>query len=126
MVERKNRHIVEKAHALMSEKNMQEYYWAKVVHIAIYIMNKTPTTSIHVVTLGKRFIGVTSDVSYFKVFGCIIYVHIPYELWTKLDPKVEKCDFIGYPLEQKGYHCYNLVTHQIRVSRDVVFDELSS
>ena len=42
----------------------------------------------------------------------------------KLDPKVEKCIFIGYSLEQKGYHCYNPITRKIRVSRDVVFDEL--
>ena len=34
--------------------------------------------------------------------------------------------FIGYSLEQKGYRCYNSNTHQIRVSRDVVFDELNS
>ena len=60
------------------------------------------------------------------MFGCIAYVHVPNELRTKLDPKVEKCNLIGYSLEQKGYKCYNPVTRQVRVSRDVVFDELNS
>ena len=60
------------------------------------------------------------------MFGCIAYVHVPNELRTKLDPKVEKCILIGYYLEQKGYKCYNLVTQKLRVSRDVVFDEMSS
>ena len=60
------------------------------------------------------------------MFGCIAYVHVPDELRTKLDPKAEKCIFIGYSLEQKGYRCYNPVTRKLRVSRDVVFDEMSS
>ena len=119
-------HIVEVARALMSEKDMPKYYWAEVVHTAVYIMNRTPTAGIHDVTPEERFIGVKSDESHFKVFGCIAYVHVLDELRTKLDPKAEKCVFIGYSLEQKGYRCYNPVTRQIRVSRDVVFDELSS
>jgi len=66
------------------------------------------------------------DLAHLKVFGCIAYVHVPNELRTKLDPKAEKCVFIQYSLEQKGYKCYNPVTRQLRVSRDVVFDELAS
>ena len=60
-----------------------------------------------------------------KVFGCIAYVHVPDELRTKLDPKAEKCVFIGYSLEKKGYRCYNPSTRDVSVSRDVVFDELA-
>ena len=60
------------------------------------------------------------------MFGCIACVHVPDELRTKLDPKAEKCIFIGYSLEQKGYRCYNPVTRKLCVSRDVVFDEMSS
>ena len=67
-----------------------------------------------------------SDVSHLKVFGCIAYVHVPNELRTKLDPKAKKCVFIGYSLEKKGYCCYNPVTHQIKESKDVVFDKLSN
>ena len=62
-----------------------------------------------------------------KVFGCITYVHIPYKLHNnKLDPKAEKYVFVSYSLEQKGYGCYNPVMHELKVSKDVVFDEMSS
>ena len=39
---------------------------------------------------------------------------------------MEKCVFIGYSLEQKGYKCYNLVTRDVRMRKDVVFYELPS
>ena len=126
VAERKNRHIAEVAQTLMSEKNVPHTYWAEAVSTAVYIMNRTPTAAVHDVTPEEKFTGVKLDLSHLKVFGCIAYVHVPDELRTKLDPKVEKCVFIGYSLEQKGYRCYNPLTHKLRVSRDVVFDEMNS
>ncbi|MCO5565005.1 hypothetical protein L7F22_018675 [Adiantum nelumboides] len=70
--------------------------------------------------------GKKPNVSHFKFFGCNAYVHVPDELRTKLDSKAEKCVFIGYFVEQKGYKCYNFVTHQVRVSKNVVFDEMAT
>jgi hypothetical protein len=43
-----------------------------------------------------------NHVSQLIMFGCITYVHVPSEKRSKLDPKAEKCIFIGYSLEQKG------------------------
>ena len=74
----------------------------------------------------EKFTGKKPDLSHLKVFGCLAYVHIPDELRSKLDPKAEKCTFIGYSLEPKGYRCYNPLTREVRVSRDVVFDELNN
>jgi hypothetical protein len=39
VTERKNRHIVEIARAMLNEKNLPNYFWAEAVAIAIYIMN---------------------------------------------------------------------------------------
>ena len=126
VAERKNRHIAEIARALMSERNLPHYYWAEAVHTVVYIMNKTPTAAVHGVTPEEKFCGRKPDLSHLKGFGCIAYVHILDELRNKLDPKAEKCVFVGYSLEQKGYRCYNPVMRELRVSRDVVFDEMSS
>lgn len=103
---------------------MLHSYWVEAISTAVYIINKTPTASIHDVTPEEKFTGKKPDLSHLKVFGCIAYVHVSDELRMKLDPKAEKCVFIGYSLEQRGYKCYNPSTHVLRVSRDVVFDEM--
>ncbi|MCO5591565.1 hypothetical protein L7F22_045552 [Adiantum nelumboides] len=95
----------------MSEENIPPCYWVEAASTVVYIMNRTPTAAVHDMTLEETFAEKKPYVSHFKVFGCIGYMHMPDELRTKLDSKVEKCVFIGYPVEQKGYKCYNPVTH---------------
>ncbi|XP_027151836.1 uncharacterized protein LOC113751887 [Coffea eugenioides] len=44
-------------------------------------------------------------------------------LRKKLDDKAEKCIFIGYSHETKGYKLFNPNTGKVIVSRDIMFDE---
>ncbi len=119
-------HIVEITRAMLNEKNLPNYFWAEVVAIVVYIMNRTPIVATHGMTPEEKFTGKKLDVSHLRVFGCITYVHVLDEKRSKLDPKTDKCIFIGYSLEQKGYRCCNLSTRKLQVSRDVVFDEMVS
>ncbi len=89
-------------------------------------MNRTPTATVHGMTLEEKFTGKKQDVSHFRVFGCIAYVHVPDDKRSKLDPKVDNSIFIGYSLEQKGYRCFNPSTQKLQVNRDVVFDEMAN
>ena len=99
VAERKNKHIAEVARALMIEKNMPHFYWAEAINIAVYIMNRTPTATVHNVTPEEKYTGTKPNLSHMKVFGCIAYVHVLDEMRTKLDPKAKKCVFIGSSLE---------------------------
>jgi hypothetical protein len=76
-------------------------------------MNQIPTTVIHGMTPKEKFIGKKPDVFHLRVFGCIAYVHVFDKKRSKLDPKVMKCIFIGYPLKQKGYKCFNPSTQKL-------------
>ena len=58
-----------------------------------------------------------------RVFGSNTFAHIPKVDRKKLDPKAMKCIFVGYGTEFKEYKLFNLVTHKIFASRDVVFHE---
>jgi hypothetical protein len=73
----------------------------------IYIINRTPTTIVHGMTPKEKIIGKKLDVSHLRVFGCIAYWHVLNEKRSKLDPKANKCIFIGFSLEEKGYRCFN-------------------
>jgi len=86
---------------MLNEKNLPNYFWAEAIAIAMYIMNRTPTVVVHGMTPEEKFTGKKPCVSHLKVFGYIAYVHVPNEKRSKLDPKAEKCIFIGYSLEQK-------------------------
>jgi len=107
IVERKNMHIVEITHAMLNEKNLPIYFWAKAIAIVVYIMNQTPIATIHGMTHEEKFTGNKPNVSHLKVFSRISYVHGLDEKRSKLDPKVEKCIFIRYSLKQTGYKCFN-------------------
>jgi hypothetical protein len=44
----------------------------------------------------EAFTGVNSDVGYFKIFGCLVCIHVPKGKRTKLDPSGRKGTFVGY------------------------------
>ncbi|KAK8644594.1 hypothetical protein V6N13_123896 [Hibiscus sabdariffa] len=57
--------------------------------------------------------------SFMKTWGCKAYVK--HQISTKLEPKSEKCTFVGYPKETKGYYFYN--ENKVFVARIGVFLE---
>eukprot|EP00253_Pinus_taeda_P030907 PITA_30907 len=58
-----------------------------------------------------------------RVFGCVVYTHVPDELRNKLDNKREKCIFVGYSDESKSYKLYNPLTEKVIIKRDGQFIE---
>ena len=66
-------------------------------------------------------VWIKSDVSYFYVFGCLVYVHITRELHWKLKTKTSKVAFVGYLPGIKGWKFFYQISKQMLVSRDAVF-----
>ncbi|GKC22336.1 integrase [Tanacetum coccineum] len=58
-----------------------------------------------------------------KTIGCLCYVVSLGPNKDKFDPKGIICVLIGYPPGQKGYKLYNVSTHELIHSRDVIFQK---
>ena len=63
------------------------------------------------------------DVSHLRIFGCLVYIHVPKEKRSKLEPSGKKGTFVGYSETSKAYQIYNHIQRQIEVGLDVTFDE---
>ena len=57
------------------------------------------------------------------MFSSEAWDHIPNAKWKALHPKSEKCIFIGYSEDVKGYRLLQLHSRDIIIRRDVKFDE---
>uniref|UniRef100_A0A803LQS3 Reverse transcriptase Ty1/copia-type domain-containing protein n=1 Tax=Chenopodium quinoa TaxID=63459 RepID=A0A803LQS3_CHEQI len=58
-----------------------------------------------------------------RVFGCVVYVHLPKRARNKLEPRAVKCVFIGYGVHQKGYRCYDPIQKRVYTTLDCEFFE---
>jgi hypothetical protein len=52
-----------------------------------------------------------------------VYIHVPKEKRTKLEPSGKKGTFVGYSETSKAYRLYIPRQRQIEISWDVTFDE---
>ena len=43
-----------------------------------------------------------------------------------MEPKAMKYILLGYPIENKGYKCYDQINKKVYISRDVKFSEFKS
>jgi hypothetical protein len=95
---------------------------------ASYLINQMPTRVLQYITpldcFKKEFPAsrITSELP-LKIFGCTVFVHIPNKSRSKLDPRAEKCVFLGYAPNQKGYKCFNPQTRKFHITMDVSFLE---
>ena len=72
------------------------------------------------------FFGKKPKVNHLRIFGYPVYIHIPKEKRTKLDPSGKKGIFVGYFESLKAYRIYFSRFKNIDISRDVTFDKDSA
>jgi hypothetical protein len=106
---------------------MPSIFWDNAVSFAIYVINRTPTrvndfkTPLQMLSSHVQIPSVLNLIP--KVFGCVVYVHIQKNLRSKLEPCAQKCVFLGFGTNQKGYKYYNPNTKKFFTTMDVTFLE---
>lgn len=109
--------------SMLSEKQVPKMFWSEATRWSVHIQNRSPTAAVEGKTPEEAWSGAKPVVEYFRIFGCIGYVHVPDQRRTKLDDKSKKCVFLGVSEESKAWRLYDPMTKKIVVSKDVVFDE---
>jgi hypothetical protein len=132
VAERNNKSIIEENKAMMNDQNLPIVLWEEESMAVVYVQNMSPNQILKInkknkkiknMTLEEDFIGLKPKVGHFRIFGCPIYIHLPKEKRTKLDPLGRKGTFVGYNESLKAYRIYIPCQRQIKVSRYVTFEE---
>ncbi|GKV36582.1 hypothetical protein SLEP1_g44695 [Rubroshorea leprosula] len=91
-----------------------------------YVISRVPLSPTNMKSSYELMFGEKHNVRRFKIFGSIYYVHVPDSQRNKFDAEARKCIFVGYDEQKKGWKCRDPISHKFVVSRNVVFDEISS
>ena len=113
----------ERARNMCIHAGLPKQFWAEAVTTSVYLINRRPSNPLNGGLPKEAWIGNEVNLSHLLVFGCISYVYIDTENRNKLDPKSQRCTFIGYKTDNFGYQFGDAENRKIRRSMDVIFNE---
>ena len=118
--ERRNRTLLDMVRSMMSQADLPNSFWGHALETAAFTLNRVPSKSVQK-TPYEIWSGRRPNLSFMKIWGCDAYVKR--QSSDKLGPKSQKCLFVGYPKETKGYYFYNPSEQKVFVARTGVFLE---
>jgi hypothetical protein len=106
--------------SMRSQTDLPLSFWGYALETTAFTLNRVSTKSIertpYAIWNGKH-----PRLSFHKVCECEAYVKRL--MSDKLTAKSDKCFFVGYPRETKGYYFYNEAEGKVFVARNGVFME---
>ncbi|XP_024317129.1 uncharacterized protein LOC112271638, partial [Brachypodium distachyon] len=118
--ERRNRTLLDMVRSMMSLTDLPLSFWGYALETATFTLNRAPSKSVET-TPYELWFGKKPKLSFLKVWGCEAYVKRLQP--DKLEPKSEKCVFIGYPKETIGYTFYHRSEGKVFVAKTGSFLE---
>jgi len=125
IAERKNRHILEVARALLFATKVPKYLWGEAVLTAAHLITRMPSRVLNLKTPLETFLkffligSISADLP-LKIFRCTTFVHEHKQI-GKLEPRAIKCVFVGYSPSQKGYKYFDPNSKWLLVTMDDTF-----
>ena len=111
---------------MLNASPLPKTFWASVINIASYVMNRTLIRSILNKTPYDIYSGRKPKISHFHIFGCKCNVHNNgKDNLDKFDSKSNEALFIGYFSSSKTFHVFNKRNLKIEESIHVIFYEFS-
>src|ERR1700743_2203741 len=123
VAERAIRSIANDATAMLYESHLPASFWSRAVAAAIFKHNRSPTSAHNGNVPFTLIFGQIPDVSLFRVFGALAYVHVKKDKRSGFSPHMQKAIFVGYPSQYKGWEFYNPEAKKFFLSDRADFDE---
>ena len=86
--------------SMMSQTDLPISFWGYALETAAFILNRIPSKAVektpYAIWNGKKPL-----MSFLRIWGCKALVKR--QVSEKLAPRFEKCIFVGYPKETRGY-----------------------
>ena len=98
--------IMEAARAMLHDQDLPMHLWAEAAITSVYVQNRTPHRVLENKTCEEVFSRKKQEVIHLRIFSCPVYIHIPKENRTNLDPSRKKGIFVGYFESSKAYRIY--------------------
>ena len=105
---------------MMSLTDLPLLFWGYALETAAFTLNRAPSKSVET-TPYELWFGKKPKLSFLKVWGCDSYVKKLQP--DKLEPKLEKCVFTGYPKQTFGYTFYHKYEGKIFIAKNGSFLE---
>lgn len=102
-VERKHRHILNVARALLLQGQLPKRFWGESILASTYLINRTPTPILQNKTPYEILHGQPPIYDNLRVFGTLCYARKISRGKDKFDKRSTRCVFLGYPMGQKGW-----------------------
>jgi hypothetical protein len=96
--------------------------WTYAIEAACYIRNRTPI-GLKGMTPEEAYYGRKPNISHLRVFGCLVYVHIPQETCDKLENSAIPTCLVGYMPTSCQYQLYEPIRSRVIVSTAPTFRE---
>jgi histone deacetylase 1/2 len=121
--ERKIRTINNMIRTMLAHSSVPTSFWHHALQMATYLLNILPCKTLQNQSPTQLLYHRDPIYTHLRVFGCLCYPLFPPSNIHKLQPRSTPCVFLGYPLNHRGYKCFDLSNRKLIISRHVIFDE---
>jgi hypothetical protein len=119
----KNRTVLNMVQSMLTGKQVSKFLWIEAAYTAVQLINSLPTRANNGETPEEHFSGLKPDLSMYRVFGCLIFVHVDKSRCNKLSSQSMMGIQLGLDDKSKAYRVYIPLLRKIQIIRDVEFDE---
>jgi hypothetical protein len=117
---------MEAVKAMIHDQYLPMHMWEEAAKTIVYVKNKSPHKVLENNTPKEIFSGEKSEVIHIRIFGYPVFMHVPKENSTKLDPSGKNGIFVDYSDTSKAYKIYIPSHQKVDISQDVTFDDSAS